>query len=268
MNKLPISAFMICFNEEARIRKCIESLHLLAEIVVVDSGSTDQTIHTLKMLQDAGAPIKLFQRDWLGYSKQKQFALEQCKHPWCFNIDADERLDVALQNELEKLVKAGHDVVGWKIARRPFLPGYKYPPAHVHERRVLRLIRNGLGQYDTSLKVHEALIPEGKVMPCKRGALLHYTPINIGDQILKENTYSTLKSEMITESKKYRTPWRMVYNPPTYFLRLFFRNGLWRCGFPGFIQAVIGAMYSFLTEAKVYQARRAKRNDARDDEII
>ena len=261
---LPMSAFIICLNEEAYLGNCIDSLAECAEIVIVDSGSTDGTLALIQSFMDRGWPIRLFSEKWRGYAAQKQFALEQCRQEWCFNVDADERLDVALKEALPGLL-ARQDVAGWKIARRPYLIGYGYTPGHVHERRNLRLIRRGKGRYDLAQTVHEGIRADGRVEPAPKGSLLHFRPLPMDEQILKENKYSSLKADQwMTEGKAGRGL-KLVFNPPFYFLRLYFRNGLWRCGVPGFIEAMTGAVYSFLTEAKIYQRRATRERSPADD---
>jgi glycosyltransferase involved in cell wall biosynthesis len=256
--RLSISAFIITLNEEAALGACLDSLAECAEIVVVDNGSTDGTAALIARYQADGWPIRHITEAWRGYAGQKQFALEQCTQAWCLNIDADERLDTALRAKLPELIAAPEDVVGWRVARRPYLIGFGYTPAHVHERRNLRLIRNGRGRYDLAQKVHEGITPDGTVRDCPVGSLLHYRPLIIDEQILKENKYSTLKADQrFAEGRRLRK-WKVVISPPTYFLRLYFHNGLWRCGFPGFIQAMTGAVYAFLTEAKLYQRHALK----------
>jgi hypothetical protein len=206
----------------------------------------------------------LFTETWRGYAGQKQFALDQCRQDWCFNIDADERFDDALRAALPELL-AREDVAGWRIARRPYLIGHGYTPAHVHERRNLRLIRRGRGRYDLTQTVHEGIQPDGRVEPARKGSLLHFRPLPIDEQILKENTYSSLKADQWVAGGKPPRRLRLLFNPPLYFLRLYLRNGLWRCGFPGFIQAMTGAVYSFLTEAKIYQRHALRERPSRDD---
>ncbi len=263
---LPISAFIICKNEASAIRGCVESLRDFQEIVVVDSGSTDATLDILSDLIDEGHPINLMHLDWSGYAAQKQFALEQCRLEWCFSIDADERPDRDLIASIKRLVASKDNAVGWRIARRPYLLGHGYSPAKSKERKNLRLIRRGFGAFDLSKTVHEGIVPKGRVADCSAGSLLHFTPHQINDQIAKEMTYADLKSDMIVASGEGRTPWRMVFNPLLYFLRLYLRNGLWRCGFAGFIQATKGSIYSFLTEANVYQKRKMLTTQTEDRE--
>lgn len=262
---LPISAFVICLNEEKNIGNCIESLAQCREIVVVDSGSTDATLPLVRTYAERGWPIRLIEEPWRGYAGQKQFALEQCREDWCLSIDADERLDDDLRAALPALVAAGPDIVGWRIARRPYLIGYGYTPKNVKERRNLRLIRHGKGAFDLSQAVHEGIVPDGRVEPAMTGSLLHYNPLPMDQQLLKENKYSTLKADQLVNSGTGPRTFRLVFNPPVYFLRLYFRNGLWRCGFPGFIEAMTGAVYSFLTEAKIYQRNALKARPSVDN---
>ncbi len=249
---LPISAFIVCVNEERYIGNCIESLGAFRDIVIVDSGSTDGTLDLIKSYISGGWPIRLFSEPWRGYAGQKQFALDLCQEEWCFNIDADERIDKALEQVLPTLLQR-KDVFGWRIARRPYLIGFGYTPANVHERRNLRLVRRGHGSYDLGKVVHEGIDVDGRVEPSTKGSLLHFRAFPLDQQILKENKYSSLKADHLVDGGQDPRRLRMIFNPPIYFFRLFFHNGLWRCGFPGFIEAMTGAVYSFMTETKIFQ---------------
>ncbi|MFC5069266.1 glycosyltransferase family 2 protein [Flaviflagellibacter deserti] len=250
--RLPLSAFIICKNEAHYIEPCIRSLDLCAEIIVVDSGSTDGTLDLLERLREEGFPIKVFQRGWPGYAAQKQFALEQCTQPWCLNIDADERLDLQLREHLPRLL-AEDEAVAWRIRRRPFLVGFGYTPTYVFERPNLRLVRRGAGAYDLSKRVHEGISVEGRVKSARPGSLLHFRPLPLDEQILKENAYSTLKADQLFDQGEKPRWAKLVFNPPYYFLRLYFGRWLFLCGWAGFIQAMTGAVYSFMTEAKIWQ---------------
>lgn len=265
MTKLPISAFIICQNEDAYLGNCIESLVDVAEIVIVDSGSTDGTIGLIQSYIDMGFPIRLFHETWRGYAGQKQFALEQCREPWCLNIDSDERLDAPLRMLLPELVSAPEVIVGWRVARRPYLIGFGYTPEHVKERKNLRLIRRGRGDYDLLQAVHEGIVPQGRVGKARTGSLLHYRPLIIDEQMLKENKYSTLKADQqVAEGRKAKVS-KLVFSPLIYFLRLYFKNGLWRCGAAGFIEAMTGGVYAFLTQAKIYQRQALRARPNADD---
>ncbi|WP_183895680.1 glycosyltransferase family 2 protein [Rhizobium skierniewicense] len=263
--KLDLSAFIICLNEEAYLGNCIESLEQCAEIVIVDSGSTDGTQALVQSYIDKGWPIRFIFEPWRGYAGQKQFALNQCTQPWCFNIDADERLDVTLRTALPELLSAPDTIVGWRVARRPYLIGYGYTPEYVRERKNLRLIRRGRGSYDLTQRVHEGIVPDGDVKEAEKGSLLHYRPLILDEQVLKENKYSTLKADQKLDEGRDAHLLDLIFSPLFYFLRLYFHNGLWRCGVPGFIEATTGAIYAFLTQAKIYQRHALKRRPNVDD---
>lgn len=174
-------------------------------------------------------------------------------HPsWCLNIDADERLDDTLQSLLPDLAYSEH-VSGWRIGHRPYLPGFGYTPQRMKAGSHIRLVRKEHASYDLSRTVHESLIVDGHVKTLTKGALLHYRPLPLKEQLMKENEYSSLKAQSLITAGKPARRLKLIFNPAVYFVRTYFFSGYWRCGFAGFIHAVDSAVYAFLTEAKMYQ---------------
>lgn len=255
---LPISAFIICQNEERVIEACVRSVSFCAEIVVVDSGSTDATLAILERLRAEGLPLRVLHEKWRGFGAQKQFALDQCTQDWCFSIDSDERVSPALARQFPQLL-ADPGVNGWQITRYDYLNGYGYVPPSSHERYHNRLFRRGSGRFNTTDLVHEGIEIDGVVKKAVPGGLLHFSPIVLHDQMLKENKYSTLKAQMKQDRGLPPRPWKMLVSPPLFFLRWYLWHGMWRCGWPGFIHCAKGAIYSFLTEAKRYENAAMRR---------
>jgi glycosyltransferase involved in cell wall biosynthesis len=256
---LPISAFVICQNEAPYIEACIRSVAMCAEIVVVDSGSTDRTLEIVAALTAEGLPIRLFHEKWRGYAGQKQYALEQCQQPWCLSIDSDERISLHLAAALPGLI-AQPEVTAWRVTRYPYLGGYGYVPPSVKERFNARLFRNGKAAFDLTAKVHEGVRVDGVVKKAPEGGLLHFRPIGMHEQMLKENKYSTLKAQMKAEQDAVAQPVKMLVAPFLYLFRLYFHNGLWRCGWAGFVMAATGAVYAFLTEAKRWELDAVRKH--------
>src|SRR5690606_5198039 len=95
MSKLPISLVIITKNEEANIAACIESAPFVSEVIVLDSGSLDQTVEKAKNL---GA--KIFEEPWKGFGLQKQSATDKAQFDWVLNLDADERVSPALAEQI------------------------------------------------------------------------------------------------------------------------------------------------------------------------
>lgn len=262
--RLPLSAFIICKDEASCIENCIRTLAECTEIVVVDSGSSDDTLKILARLQGEGWPIRIFHREWVGFAQQKQFALEQCTQEWALNVDADERLDPALRHSLPVLLNQTN-VAGWRLTRRPYLLGRGYAPPLAHEGRMLRLVRRTHVRYNTDLLVHEAILVEGAIATAPHGTLLHFRLLPVDEQVVKEARYAALKvRQLIGEGKRTRA-FRLVLNPVVYFLRYYLVRRMFLCGFPGFIQSATGAIYTFLTEARMYQIEAGGRDAAEDD---
>jgi glycosyltransferase involved in cell wall biosynthesis len=256
---LPISATVICKNEEACIGKCLSSLEGLREIIVVDSGSTDRTLAIIEDHRGRGLPIRLIRQPWLGYAAQKQFALDQATEPWALSIDADEWLDADLRAELARLV-ADEMVAGWKLRRTLTLYG-RFEPVSLWTRPefILRLVRRGRARFDDSLIVHEGLIADGETRTARKGLLRHERGLPLDEQMRKEIVYARLKAEQRLERGRKPSRVKLLLNPPIYFLRIFFWNRFFLCGWAGMIHAATGATYSFMTEAmhrQLYYARK------------
>lgn len=254
MPKLPISATVICKNEEVCLPACLASLEACAEIVVVDSGSTDGTLTIIHDFIARGWPIRLIERDWPGYAKQKQFALEQAKQDWVLSIDADEWLDDDLRADLPRLLQAPPEVAGWRLQRALTLFGRAKPaPRATRPERILRLARRDKVRFDEALLVHEGLLADGEVRDANSGLLRHERALRFDAQLAKEITYARLKAQQRIASGKKPSLLKLVVNPPLYFLRVYVSRRMFLCGVPGFIHAWTGAIYSLICEALHYQ---------------
>jgi glycosyltransferase involved in cell wall biosynthesis len=248
---LALSAAVICLNEEACIGKCLESLGDCAEIVVVDSGSTDATPAIVEEFIHRGFPIRFIHQSWLGYALQKQFAFDQTSEPWVFSVDADEWLDEDLRASLPRLMAANETVAGWKVRRSLTLYGQAKPVSSwTRPEHILRLVRRGRARFDPTLIVHEGLVADHGETPIARDGLLrHERSLPLNEQMKKEITYARLKAEQRLKLGRKPSTLKLVFNPPIYFLRIFFWNRFFLCGWAGFIHAGVGAMYSLMTES-------------------
>jgi glycosyltransferase involved in cell wall biosynthesis len=260
---LAVSATIICLNEDACIGKCLDSLRDCAEIVVVDSGSSDGTLTIVDGFAQQGFPIRLIHQPWLGYARQKQFALELTTQPWVLSIDADEWVDEDLRASLPRLLAADESVAGWKVRRSLTLYGRSKPVSRwTRPEHILRLVRRGRARFDPALIVHEGLVADSGETPIAReGLLRHERSLPLYEQMKKEITYARLKAEQRLKQGRKPSTLKLVFNPPVYFLRIFFWNRFFLCGWAGFIHAATGAMYSLMTEAmhrQLYTARATR----------
>ncbi|HEY3918823.1 MAG TPA: glycosyltransferase family 2 protein, partial [Stellaceae bacterium] len=235
----------------ACIGKCLESLRDCAEIVVVDSGSTDATPAIIDDFVRRGFPIRFIHQPWLGYALQKQFALDQTREPWILSVDADEWLDDELRASLPRLMSVDESVAGWKVRRSLTLYGRSKPVSRwTRPEHILRLVRRGRARFDPALIVHEGLVADSGETPTSReGLLRHERSLPLNEQMKKEIVYARLKAEQRLKLGRKPSTLKLVFNPPIYFLRIFFWNRFFLCGWAGFIHAATGAMYSLMTEA-------------------
>jgi glycosyltransferase involved in cell wall biosynthesis len=257
---LALSAAIICLNEAACIGKCLESLRDCAEIVVLDSGSSDGTLAIVDAFAGRGFPIRLIHQPWLGYARQKQLALDLTTQPWVLSVDADEWLDEDLRAWLPRLISADDSVTGWKVRRSLTLYGQAKPVSRwTRPEHILRLVRRGRARFDPALIVHEGLVAdEGETPVAREGILRHERALPLNEQMKKEITYARLKAEQRLEQGRTPSSLKLLFNPPIYFLRIFFWNRFFLCGWAGFIHAATGAMYSLMTEAIHRQLYRAR----------
>ena len=91
----PVSAVIITRDAGTQLGACLQGLGFVDEILIVDSGSRDNTVELAKT---HGA--RVMHQDWLGYGPQKQFAAEQALHDWILSLDADERISDALREDI------------------------------------------------------------------------------------------------------------------------------------------------------------------------
>jgi glycosyltransferase involved in cell wall biosynthesis len=257
---LAASATIVCLNEAACIGRCLESLRGFAEIVVVDSGSSDATLAIVDEFARRGFPLRLINQAWLGYARQKQFALNHATQPWVLSIDADEWLDDDLRAALPRLIAAEESVAGWKVRRSLTLYGQAKPVSRwTRPEHILRLVRRGRARFDPALIVHEGLVAdEGETPVARQGILRHERSLPLNEQMKKEIIYARLKAEQRLKNGRKPSTLKLVLNPPIYFLRIFFWNRFFLCGWAGFIHAATGAMYSLMTESihrQLYYAR-------------
>ena len=261
---LPISATVICKNEEACIGKCLSSLEGLAEIVVVDSGSTDRTLAIVEDFSRRGLPIRLIRQPWLGYAAQKQFALDQAREPWVLSIDADEWLDDdRCVPHCRDLLAADPSVAGWKLRRTLTLYGRlaRLSASGRGPEHIVRLVRRGRAHFDAELLVHEGLSPTARPQIAAKGLLRHERGLPLDEQMRKEIVYARLKAEQRLErGMKPSRAASCCSTRRSISCASSFWNRFFLCGWAGFIHAATGASYSLMTEAmhrQFYDARKA-----------
>jgi glycosyltransferase involved in cell wall biosynthesis len=239
-----ISAYLITLNEEAHLEEVLASLVEADEIILVDSGSTDRT---LEIAAQYGA--RIINQPWLGFAKQKAFALSQCQYAWALNLDGDEVLPQgAIATIKETLKKAPHFC--YAFHRDDYFMGASMRFAKM--KYFLKLYPRAKAKWRESDLVHEHIdvsLPT-KILPI---VIKHYGHDSTEIIATKKNRYSTLKAQQRLAKGRGFSPLRMLVIFPIMFLKLYFLHRFFLCGWRGLIKANIEAGYFFLTEAKLFE---------------
>jgi glycosyltransferase involved in cell wall biosynthesis len=157
MNRLPLSCFIIAQNEGDRIARTIRSIEpWVSEVIVVDSGSSDDTI---AVAQAEGAHV--FLQSWLGFGGQKRFAEDQCHHDWVLNLDADEVVPSELRNAIVELFHSGTPAhVAYGMPIHVVYPGRKKPRIWARDNWYVRLYNRKIVRFRDS-SVHDTVVTDG-----------------------------------------------------------------------------------------------------------
>lgn len=198
-NKIPISVAIITKNEEKNLPDCLRSVSFAADIVVVDSGSTDKTV---EMARDFGASV--FVEDWKGYGPQKNSAVGKCKHEWVLIIDADERVSEEMRQEII-LTLEKPEADAYSFPRKNYFHGKWIKHCGWWPDRVARLFKKSKGKVNEAL-VHEAVEVTGTVMELNT-PIIHEPIRDLRSILDKINIYSSLGAEtLFQKGKKVSTP--------------------------------------------------------------
>jgi len=257
MKKYKLSVTVITFNEEDRVRKCLESVKGLAdEIIVLDSGSTDNTLDIVSKYTD-----KVWQTDWPGYGVQKQRALEKAQCDWVLSIDADEALDEEMQQWLEDfLAQDRGDTIAVKMPWGVKVYGKRLDYGR-SARAPLRLVwREGASFTDAD--VHEELRHgKGRVIIAK-GRLLHYTIRDYGHALQKNSQYAWLGSQKYFASgKRCKSILSPLLRGAWTFILIYFIRGGFLDGSVGFLTAINYAQNNFNKYAGLWTLTRKEKQD-------
>ncbi len=243
-----ISACLTVGNEENNIRRCLESLTWVDEIVVVDSFSQDRTVAICREYTD-----RVYQHAWLGYVGQKELIKKMARHPWILFIDADEEISPCLRDEILREFRSGRnrEVVGYAFPRRVFFLGRWITHGEWWPDLKLRLYRKDRG-ICTGREPHDHVVVDGPVRRLK-GCLHHFTYDDIADQVLTMNRFSNIAAEGMAEERRPFSGSDLVFRPLFRFFKGFVLKRGFLDGYRGLIIATLSAIGVFLKYAKLWE---------------
>ena len=268
-----ITAIILTKNEESNIRRCIRSLDgLVDRVVVVDSGSTDQTVPLVRAL---GA--ELFTHPFVHYADQFNWALDHVdvKTTWVYRIDADEEVPPKLREEILRECSAHKDdeVNGFLMKHRLHFLGRDILHGGAYPFIKMTIFKYGIGRFENRAMGEHVVLSEGRSLLLREDCI-HHDHKDLTAFVEKHNSYATRevadaaaratmrqqtlyseaeKAKKLRDGFYYRLP--MFLRAKLYFIyRYYFRLGFLD-GRPGRIYAMLQAyFYRWLVDAKLYEA--------------
>ncbi|MBN2326768.1 MAG: glycosyltransferase family 2 protein [Candidatus Omnitrophica bacterium] len=233
-----ITALIAAYNEEDRIRACLESVQWADEILLVDSFSTDRTA---EIAREYGA--RILQREFDTFSSQINWAIPRASHEWILRIDADERVTEALKRSIQDVLNADSTEAAYSIKRKNLFLGCALKHGHWGDDWIARLFQRDRGRME-ECGYHGDLLLDRKP-PKIQGELIHLTYRSVDDYFHKFHQYTQEGAERLYQQEKpcafthlfFRPLWRFIHS---YFIRLGFLDGI-----PGLIVCVLSSFYVF-----------------------
>ncbi len=251
-----ISAAIITLNEEKRIGTAIDSVKWADEVVVVDSGSTDRTV---EIAESKGA--KVYQNDWPGFGRQKQYAADKCGNDWILSIDADEWISESLKEEIHRLFADSREpsADAFLIPRETIYMGRKIRHSGWYPDHQLRLFRKSKGRWK-DLPVHESVEMNGATETVTlKGTIGHVTVESAYEHYrMIGERYAPLGADKMSREGRTTSPLGIAVSLPAAFLRSYVLKLGVLDGFPGFCIAVLAAYNEFLKRLLLFESQKAK----------
>ena len=245
-----VTVTIITKNEAAHIGAAIDSAAWADEIIVVDSGSSDETTTIA-----AAKGVRVESRAWTGWVDQKNFAASLAAYDWILSLDADERVTQGLAHEIKGLLQQDPPHAAYKVPRVTFHLGrwirttdfYPDYQTRLYDRRVARW---------SGLYVHESVGVNGSVGRLSQ-ELEHYSYDDLRDHLDRINAYSTLAARQMYERGRRTGPFDLLVQAPAAFLRNYvLRRGILD-GSVGLVLSMVNAYSVFLKFAKLWELQRS-----------
>jgi glycosyltransferase involved in cell wall biosynthesis len=245
-----VSVTVITRNESANIAAALESVAWADEIIVVDSGSTDDTV---AIAQPRATRVEV--RDWPGYSAQKNYAAELAANDWILSIDADERVTPELGAEIRSVLEQEPGARGYRVPRVTWYLGRWIRSTDWYPDYQLRLYDRRAGRWN-GRRVHESIELQGTPGRLSHD-LQHYAYRDVSHHLQTMDRYTTLAAEQWHAEGRRTNVIEVIVHPKLAFLRNYILRGGIRDGAAGLLVSALNSYYVFLKLVKLWELRQA-----------
>ena len=245
-----VTAIILARNEEQHIEECIKSIQCANEILVIDDGSTDQTVSLAEQLS-AKVIHHALNGDW---AQQRRFGISQSSCEWILFIDSDERISSELNDEIRQVVQRREKKAYW-LSRHNIFRHNSATHGSMLPDKVLRLMPKEGATVEGF--VHETFISPFPQETLK-GKLFHYTYDNWTQYFNKFNKYTSVAAEKYYEQGKYCSFWKdIILRPQWAFFKIYILQKGFLDGKIGFILSLYHYMYTVTKYVKLYYLNKS-----------
>ncbi|NLW05579.1 MAG: glycosyltransferase family 2 protein [Pseudomonadaceae bacterium] len=258
MNSRPtLTAVLIVKNEAANLAACLATLDWADEIVVLDSGSTDNT-EQLALAANARFYVNT---DWPGFGKQRQLAQSYVKSDWIFWIDADERVTPELKASIEKVLANPSTNTVYSIPRLSWVFGRFIRHCGWYPDRVIRLYPTHLTGYNDALVHEKVRVDKGVITKKLTGDLLHYTYRDLEHYLVKSAGYAAAWAKQRQLKGKKSSISQGVLHGVGCFLKMYLLKAGFLDGKQGFLLSILSAHSTFVKYADLWIKQSTQKSE-------
>jgi glycosyltransferase involved in cell wall biosynthesis len=251
---LELAAVVLTKNEERHIGECLDSLDWTDEQVVFDDLSTDRTP---ELARARGARVLSHALE--NFAAQRDAALAAVEANWILFVDADERVTLALAEEIRRVIRyeGEQSRAGWWIPRHNYMIGHRMRGGGWYPDHQLRLLRRACARYDPAHPVHETVILDGKAGYLEQ-PFIHYNYDTVAQFQRKMGRYTHFEAQILNEQGTRVRPWTYATMPLREFWRRFVTLGGYRDHVYGLLFCGLMGWYTFLTYQRLRRLQKAQ----------
>lgn len=239
-----ISVTILTKNSAETLTKTLDSCHSFAEVLLYDTGSTDDTLKIAQKYPN----VKIVERTFEGFGPSHNHAAEEARFDWILSIDSDEILTQELAEEIHSLSLNPTEV--YSVLRSNYFRGKCIKGCSGwHPDRVVRLFHRKNARFSDD-QVHEKVVCDKASITSLRGELLHTPYRSIDSFLSKMQVYSSLFAEQYAGKKKSSFTIALLHGLAAFFKNYFLKKGFLN-GKEGFIISLYNAHYTYYKYLKL-----------------